>query len=155
MIVNDWLGDKETISLVMNIPHTCSCCCCCCCCCCLFLVCMPGRHAQIMRRCGLKQVFCYNPVPNSDSGQSKPRLWLPNPYSLSLTRRSNMHANDKGRMNGYIGNDNRDRNERRTDTRGTNYIYRDSQLPCLWHEGPSSSVPEHPKRPLPRSMRIH
>ena len=27
-----------------------------------------------------------------------------------------MHANDKGQMNGYIGNDNRERNEQRADT---------------------------------------
>ena len=112
------------------------------------------RHAQIMRQCGLEQVCCSNPVPTSDSGQSSPRLWVSNPYYLSPTRRSNMHANVKGRMNGYIGNNNREQNERRTDTGGTNFTYRDSQLPRLWHKGPSSSVPEHPKRPLPRSVRI-
>ena len=55
-----------------------------------------------------------------------------------------MHFNDKGQMNGYIGNDNRGKNERRTDTGGTNYTYRDFQLPHLWHKGPSSSIPEHP-----------
>ena len=48
-------------------------------------------------------------------------------------------------MNGYIGNDDREQNERMTDTRGTNLTYGVSQLPRLWHEGPSSSVPEHPK----------
>ena len=74
------------------------------------------RHAWIMRQCGLEQVCCSNPVPTSDSGQSSPILWVPNLYSLSPTRRSNMHFNDKGQMNGYIGNDNRERNERRTDT---------------------------------------
>ena len=66
------------------------------------------RHAQIMRRCGLEQVCCSNPVPTSESGKSRPRLWVPNPYSLSPTRRSNMRANDKGQMNGYIGNDKRE-----------------------------------------------
>ena len=48
-----------------------------------------------------------------------------------------MHANDKGWMNGYIGNDNMEQNERRTDTGGTIYTYGDSQLPHLWHEGPT------------------
>ena len=74
------------------------------------------RHAWIMRRCGLEQICCSNPVPTSDSGQSSPGRWVPNPYYLSLTRRSNMHFNDKGQMHGYIGNANRERNERRTDT---------------------------------------
>ena len=74
------------------------------------------RHARIMRRCGLEQVCCSNPVPTSVSGQFSPRLWVPNSYSLSPTRQSNMHFNDKGRMNGYIVNDNREQNERRTDT---------------------------------------
>ena len=112
------------------------------------------RHARTMRRCGLEKICSSNPVPTSDSGQSSPRLWVPNPYSLSLTRRSNMHFNDKGQMNGYIGNDNREWNEWRTETGGTNITYGDSQLPRLWHYGPSSSVPEYPKRPLPSSMRI-
>ena len=92
------------------------------------------RHARIMRRCGIEQVCCSNQVPTSDSGQSSPRLWVPNPYYLSPTRRSNMHFNDKGRMNGCIGNDNRERNERRTYTGGNNITYGVSQLPCLWHE---------------------
>ena len=74
------------------------------------------RHARIMSRCGLKQVCCSNPIPTSDSGQSSLRLWFSNPYSLSLTRQSNMHFNDNGWMNGYIGNDNRERNKQRTDT---------------------------------------
>ena len=125
------------------------------CCLLLFVLGLQAvRHAQIMERCGLEQVCCSNPVPTSDSGQSSPRLWVPNPYSLNPKRQSNMHANDKGRMNGYIGNDNREWNEQRTDTGGTNFTYGDSQLPCLWHKGPSSSVPEHPKRPLPSSVRI-
>ena len=126
----------------------------CCCCCCLFSVSGPGRHARIMRRCGLKQVCCSNPIPTSDIGQSRPRIWVPNPYYFSPTKRSNMHFNDKGRMNGYIGNDNRKRNKWRTDTGGNNFTYADSQLPRLWHEGPSSSVPEHPKRPWPSNVRI-
>ena len=54
------------------------------------LVLQAVRHAQIMRRCGLKQVCCYNPVPTSVSGQSIPRHWVPNPHSLSPTRQSNM-----------------------------------------------------------------
>ena len=78
--------------------------------CCFFLVSRPGRHARIKRRCGLEQVCWSNLVPTLDSGQSIPRLWVPNPYSLSPTWRSNMHANDKGWMNRYIGNDNRERN---------------------------------------------
>ena len=81
----------------------------CCCCCCLLLVSGPRRHAQIMKQCGLKHTWCSNPVPTSDSGQSSPRLWVPDPHYLSPKRQSNMHANDKGRMNGYIGNDNRQR----------------------------------------------
>ena len=89
------------------------------------------RRDRIMRRCGIKQVCCSNPVPTLDSGQSIPRLWVPNPYSLRMTRRSNMHANDKVRMNRYIGNDNRERKDRRTDTGGTNFTYGDSRLPCL------------------------
>ena len=38
-------------------------------------------------------------------------------------------------MNGYIGNDNRERNERRTDMGGTD-SYMGIQLPPLWQEGP-------------------
>ena len=60
--------------------------------CCLLLLFVLGlqavRHAQIMRRCGLEQVCCSNPVPTSDSGQSSPRFWVPNPNYLSPTRRS-------------------------------------------------------------------
>ena len=37
-------------------------------------------------------------------------------------------------MNGYIGNDNRERNERRTDMGGTN-SHMGLQLPPLWQEG--------------------
>ena len=85
-------------------------------CCFLFSVSGPVRHAQIMRRCGLEQVCCSYSVPTSDSGQSRPRLWVTNLHSLSPTRQSKMHANDKGRMNRYIGNVNRERNERRTYT---------------------------------------
>ena len=46
------------------------------------------RHTQIMRRCGLEQVWCSNPVPTLDSGQSITRLCVPNLYYLSLMRRS-------------------------------------------------------------------
>ena len=106
------------------------------------------RHARIMRRCGLEQFCCSNPVTTSDSGESSPRLWVTNQYSLSPTRRSNMHANDKGRMNGYKGNDNREQNDQRKDTGGTNFTYGDSHLPRLCHEGPSSPVPEHPKKTI-------
>ena len=65
-----------------------------CVCVCVFSVSGPGRHAQIMRRCGLEQIRCSNLVPTSDSGQSSPRLWVPNRYTLSPTRQSNTHAND-------------------------------------------------------------
>ena len=51
----------------------------------------PGRHAQIMRWCGLEQVrFFSNPVPTSESGQPSPIIWVPNPHSLIQTRRSSM-----------------------------------------------------------------
>ena len=84
--------------------------------------------------------------PALDSG-------CPTRIHLSPMIRSNMHANDNGRVNGYIGNDNRQRAKYRHG--GTNYFIEwDSHLPCLWHEGPCSSLPKHPKIPLPRSMRI-
>ena len=57
---------------------------------CVFLVSVPGRHARIMRPCGLEQICCCNPVPTSDSGQASPRLWVPNSHSLSPTIRSIM-----------------------------------------------------------------
>ena len=112
----------------------------------------PGRHARIMRRCGIEHIYGSNLVPTSDSGQSSPRLWVTNPHSLSLTRRSNKHANDKGWMNRYICNTNRQRAKDRHG--GTNYTEWDSQLPRLWHEGPSYYIPEHPKMPLSRSVRL-
>ena len=40
-------------------------------------------------------------------------------------------------MNGYIGNENRERNERRTDMEDTN-SHMGLQLPPLWQEGPCS-----------------
>ena len=84
--------------------------------------------------------------PSLDSG-------CPTRIHLSPTRRSNMHANDKGRVNGYIGNDNR---QLAKDRHGGHQLIQiwDSQLPWLWHEGPSSSIPEHLKIPLPRSLGI-
>ena len=45
----------------------------------VFLVSVPGRHVQIMRRCGLEQIFCSNPVPTSDSGKSIPRYLVAQP----------------------------------------------------------------------------
>ena len=112
------------------------------------------RHAQIMRRCGLEQVCCSNPVQTSDSGQSSPRLWVPNPYSISPTRQSNMHLQWQG-TNERIHSQRQQVTKRTKDRHGgTNFTYGESQLPCLWHERPSSSVPEHPKIPLPSSVRI-
>ena len=131
------------------------------------------RHAQIMRRCGLKQVCCSNPVLTSDSGQSSPRLWVPNPYSLIPTRRSNMHFNDKGRMNGYIGNDNRERNEQRTYTGAPNshtgtlsylacdirdlvLLYQNTprdHYPAAW-EFATARGPEHLQSSLPKVLRL-
>ena len=56
----------------------------------VFSVSGPGSHAWITRRFGIEQICFSNPVPPSDSGQSSPRLWVTNPHSLSLTRRSSM-----------------------------------------------------------------
>ena len=114
-------------------------------------------------------------VPTSDSGQFSPRLWVPSLYSLSPTRRSKpgfMDFNDKGRMNGYIGNDNRERSERRTDTGGTNSQWMGrSYLPCdrrdcvlfrtarrnyypaVW-EFATAREPKHYNLPLQKFLRL-
>ena len=43
-----------------------------------------------------------------------------------------MHANDKGQMNGYIGNDNRKKKQTKDRHGGTNYTYGDIRfLSCL------------------------
>ena len=55
------------------------------------LVSRPGRHAQIMRCCGLEQVLFWSiMVPTSESGLPSPRIWVTKPYSLSRTRQSSM-----------------------------------------------------------------
>ena len=77
----------------------------------------------------------------------------PTRIHLRPTRQSNMHATDKGRVNGYIGNDNRQQAKDRHGGHQLIHIW-DSQLPHLWHEGPRSSLPEYPKIPLPSSVRI-
>ena len=72
---------------------------------------------------------------------------------FSPTRRSNIHANDKGQVNGYLGNDNRQQAKDRHREHQLIHIW-ESRLPLLWHEGPSSSIPEHPKISLPSSVII-
>ena len=74
----------------------------------VFLVSGRGRHAQIMRRCGLEHMCCSNPVPNSDSGQYSPRH-LGAQLAFFKPDKTKEHSNDKGQMNEYIGNDNRQR----------------------------------------------
>ena len=54
----------------------------------------PGRHAQIMRWCGLERILYSNPVPTSDSDQPRPRFWVPNPHSFK-PHETKEHANDK------------------------------------------------------------
>ena len=91
------------------------------------LVSVPGRHAWIMRRCGLEQICCSNLVPTSYIGQSSPRLWVPNPHSLILTRRSNMPMTRDEWMDTEATATGK---EQSTDTGGTNFLPRwDSQLP--------------------------
>ena len=45
-------------------------------------------YAQIMRWCGLEQVFWSNLVPTSDGGQPVPNFCVRNLHSLSPTKRS-------------------------------------------------------------------
>ena len=52
------------------------------CVCVCFLGLRTSRHAQIMRRCGLEHIYYSIPVPTLDSGESIPRLWMPNPHSF-------------------------------------------------------------------------
>ena len=111
------------------------------CCCCSR---SPGRMP-----CANDEVVEFQPwtVDNSalDSGC---------PARILSARRDevNPHFNDKGKMNGYIGNDNRERNERRIDTGGT-HSHMSLQLPPLWQVG-TCYFQNSPEKPLPRSVKI-
>ena len=96
-------------------------------CVCVFLVSVPGRCARVMRRCGLKQMCCSNPVPTSDSVQSSPRIWVPNPHYWSPTRRSKIPMTRELWADTWATTTG---NEQRKGTGGTNFLTRwDSQLP--------------------------
>ena len=91
-------------------------------------------------------------VTTSDSGQYSPRLWVPNLYYLSPTRRSKpvfqwQGTNERIHMQWQQGT------KRTKDRHGGYQFTYGSQLLCLWHEGPSS-FQNIPERPLPSSVRI-
>ena len=112
----------------------------------VFLVAKPGRNAQIMRWCGIEQICCSNPVPISDSGQPRPRLWGPNSHSLSPTRRSSLPMT-RDEWNKY------NRQQAKDIHRGHQYMGL-SVTSCVDDEVPRFYVTEHHKRPLPGSVRI-
>ena len=74
---------------------------------------------------------------------------------LSPMRQSNMHA---CQWQGTSEQIHRQRQQATSDGQtqgGTNHFTEwDCKLPCLWHEGTRYSIQEHPKKPLPSSMRI-
>ena len=91
-------------------------------------------------------------VPTSDSGQSIPRLWVPNPYSLSPTRQSKPAFQWQG-MNERIHRQWQQETKQTKDRHEGHQITYGSQLSRLWHEGPSS-FQNIQERLLPSSMRI-
>ena len=91
-------------------------------------------------------------VPTSDSRQFSPRLWVPNPYSLSPTRQSKPAFQWQG-TNERIHRQWQQGTKRTKDRHGGHQFTYRSQLPHLWHEGPSS-FQNSPERPLPSSVRI-
>ena len=92
-------------------------------------------------------------VPTSDSGQFSPRLWVPIPYSLSPTRQSKPAFQWQG-TNERIHRQWQQGKKRTKDRHGGHqFTVNGSQLPRLWHEGPSS-FQNSPEKPLPSSMRI-
>ena len=74
--------------------------------------------------------------------------WVTKPNKTML------HANDNGRMNKYIGNENRQQaKDRHRGNQFLNYMEM-SFTSCVEEKEPGSYVPKHPKRQLPSSLRI-
>ena len=110
-------------------------------------------------------------VPTSDSGQSSRRLWVPNPYSLSLTKRSKPALQWQGKNERIHRQWQQGTKQTKDRNRGQQFTY-GSQLPRLWHEGPSSLQntqrdhypaaweftttlgPEHLQSSLPKVLRL-
>ena len=92
-------------------------------------------------------------VPTSESGQFSPRLWVPNPYSLSLTRRSKPAFQWQG-TNEQIHRQLQQGTKRTKDRHGGHqFTVNGSQLPPLWQEG-TCSFQNSPEKLLPSSVGI-
>ena len=133
------------------------------CCCLLFVIGLQAvRHARIMRRW------------SSNLGQwpiQPSRLWVPNPYSLSPTRRSKPTFQWQG-TNERIHRQWQQGTKWTKDRHGGHQFTYGSQLPRLRHKGPSSfqntqrdhysaawelataRVPEHLQSSLPKVLRL-
>ena len=96
-------------------------------CCVLFLVSRPYAMPELWG----------GEVPTSDSGQSSPRLWVPNPYSLSPTRQSKPAFQWQG-TNERVHRQWQQGTKRMKDRHGGHQITYGSHSPRLWHDGPSS-----------------